>query len=74
MILHEEGIENYKALKKSYTNKKNVLRVIDTSSKENIQYSEMTQGLKKKLLSTIKERNILIGWIKICRLTKIKNN
>ena len=54
MILREEGIENYKALNKSYTNKNNVLSVIDTSSKENIQYSEMTQGENKEVIKCSK--------------------
>ena len=72
LILREKGIENYKAFKKSYTSKNNGLTVIEISPKENIQDSEMIQGETKKSLSMIKARNIMIGQIKLCRLTGIK--
>ena len=60
LIIGEEAIENYEAFKKSYKNENNGLTLIDTSSEENIQDSDMTQ-----MLSTIKARNILIGQIKL---------
>ena len=43
LILCEEGIENNKAFKRSFTNENNGLSVINTSPKENIQDSKMTQ-------------------------------
>ena len=42
LILRDESFENYKAFKKSYTNAKNCVTVIETSSKESIQDPKAT--------------------------------
>ena len=47
LILHEEGIENYKAFKKLYINENNGLTLIDTSSEESMKHLEMNQGENK---------------------------
>ena len=44
LILREEGIENYKAFKKAYTNYNNDLIAIDTSLVKNIPGLRMTRG------------------------------
>ena len=72
MILCEETIENYKAFKKSYTNEKIDFTVTNTLLDEMIQDSNMIQGDKKEVFKYYKARNILIGRIKICGLTRIK--
>ena len=68
MILCEEGIANYKKFKKSYTNGNNGLTLIVTSPEEDIQDSEMTEGENKEVVKYDKERNILIGQMKLCGL------
>ena len=72
LILSEEDIDSYKAFKKSYRNENNGLTLIGTSLEEYIQDSKMNQGKKKKSLSTIKARNIIIGQLKLCILTRLK--
>ena len=50
LVLCEEDIENYKSSKKSYIHENNGLTVVDTSSEENIQDSDMTQGENKEVV------------------------
>ena len=50
LVLCEEDIENYKSSKKSYIHENNDLTVVDTSSEENIQDSDMTQGENKEVV------------------------
>ena len=66
------GIENYKEIQKVYKNENNGHTIIDTSSVENIPNSNMNQGENKDSVNTIKARNIQIGRIKLCGLTRIK--
>ena len=49
-ILHKEDTANYKAFKKEYTDEDNNLPIIDMSSEESIQNSEMTQVENKEVL------------------------